>query len=66
MDCMICRNLIRQDEARASEVIEWQVNGKGETFRRTLTGRKAHVVCLEGKQYDEDQMTLGDYIELGG
>lgn len=66
MDCMICRNLIRKEEARASEVVEWQVNGKGETFRRTLTGRKAHVVCLEGRRYDKDQMTLDDYVEQGG
>jgi len=32
------------------------------TFRRTFTGRIAHVVCLEGKQYDAKQMTLDDYI----
>lgn len=70
MDCIICRNFILKGEARASEVVEWQMNGslvpKGETFRRTLTGRKAHVVCLEGKRYDKDQMTLDDYIEQGG
>lgn len=63
---MICRNDILKDEARASEVVQWQENGKGKTFRRTYTGRKAHVVCLEGRQYDKDQMTLDDFVEQGG
>lgn len=47
-------------EARASEVVEWQ--GQGRSFRRTTTGRIAHITCLEGKQYDENQMTLSDML----
>lgn len=47
-------------ETRASEAVVWQ--GHGRTFRRTKTGRVAHITCLEGRQYDEYQMTLDDYI----
>jgi len=47
-------------EARAHEVVVWQ--GQGRSFRRTMTGRVAHTTCLEGKQYDENQMTLDDML----
>jgi len=57
---MICRNPMLKGEARASEAVVWQ--GHGRTFRRTKTGRMAHITCLEGRRYDEDQMTLDDYI----
>ena len=57
---MICRNPILKGETRASEVVVWQ--GQGRSFRRTKTGRTAHITCLEGKQYDENQMTLNDVL----
>ncbi len=60
MICIVCANPIRSNEEFASEETMFKAIGK--TFRRTLTGRKAHVVCLEGKQYDDQQLTLDDYI----
>jgi hypothetical protein len=60
MTCVICRNPMLKGETRASEIVVWQ--GHGRSFRRTTTGRIAHITCLEGKQYDENQMTLDDVL----
>ncbi len=58
--CFICKNRVFANESYAKEESLFR---KGDiTFRRTFTGRIAHVVCLEGKQYDDQQMTLDDYI----
>ncbi len=32
--------------------------GDGATLRLNMSGNVAHVVCLEGKPYDERQMTM--------
>jgi hypothetical protein len=57
---MVCANPILKGEDHAKE--ETMFRSGDQTFRRTMTGRIAHVVCLEGKQYDEHQMSLDDYI----
>ena len=59
-NCFICLNRVFNVEIYAREEKMFR---KGDiTFRRPFTGRIAHVVCLEGKQYDDKQMTLDDYI----
>ncbi len=59
-NCFICLNRVFNVEMYAREERMFR---KGKiTFRRTFTGRIAHVVCLEGKRYDEQQLTLDDYI----
>ena len=59
-NCFICQNRVFNAELYAREEALFRKNGT--TFRRTFTGRIAHIVCLEGKQYDDDQLTLDDYI----
>ncbi len=58
--CFICQNRVFSSELYAREESMFRVGAT--TFRRTFTGRIAHVVCLEGKRYDEQQLTLDDYI----
>jgi hypothetical protein len=59
-DCIVCQNPILKGEDRAREETVFRLRER--TFRRTLSGRVAHIVCLEGKRYDADQLTLDDYI----
>jgi hypothetical protein len=57
MRCIICRFVISKDDRRADEISMWR-EADGQKHRVKKTGATAHVVCLEGRPYDERQLSM--------
>ena len=58
--CVACHNKVSRSADSVTEYLCWE-NELGR-LKEEKTGRVAHIACLNGKQYDERQMTITDVI----
>lgn len=60
MKCIVCRTEVSRSYDAATEFTIWESEFGRE--REQATGRVAHVVCLRGESYDEQQMSITEGI----
>jgi hypothetical protein len=61
MKCIVCRIEVSRSSDAAAEFTTWETElGK---LKQEPTGRVAHLVCVNGEYYDENQLTIAEAIQ---
>ena len=60
MKCIVCRIEVSRSADAAVQFSCWETELG--TLTREPTGKAAHVACLNGDRYDENQMTIAEAI----
>ncbi len=61
MECIVCRINVSRSSDAAYELSSWETDlGR---LKEKATGRVAHIACLRGEDYNEQQLTIQDGIK---